>query len=140
MQMANIVKYIKSLWRSKQFRFLIIGVINTLFGLSIFPILYFLFTDYGVNYQTLLVVGWFLSTAFSFSTNKKIVFKSQINLLSEYTKYIGFHFLLLIINLFFLTALVNCLKLNPVGIQLAFGLAMAIISYFFHNYITFTKI
>jgi putative flippase GtrA len=60
----------KRVLSNKQARFLIVGGVNTVFGIAAYPVLYLALNPLGVNYLVTLVLAYLISIAFSFTTQK----------------------------------------------------------------------
>ena len=91
---------------NKQFiRFLIIGVVNTIFGYSI----YALFIFAGLHYTLAALLSTILGVLFNFKTTGVFVFKNKRNILIF--KFIGVYSFLYLINIAFLKVF-NMLQMN----------------------------
>lgn len=121
----------------KKLRFLIVGSINTMVGLSVYPILYVVFSPVGFGYIQVLLLAQIPCITFSFITNKYFVFRTKGNLTKEYAKFSIFHMTLLLINLIFLPTLVEVLRINPIVSQTLFVILVIVTSFIWHNSITF---
>ena len=124
-------------WQSKKIRFLVIGAINTGVGLSVYPLLYILLEPMGIGYLKVLIISQLICIVWSFVGNKYFVFKTQGNLHAEYTKFLVFHAIYLLLNLICLPALVEFLDINPIYAQTFFSVFIILTSYFWHNLVTF---
>jgi len=122
---------------NKKLRFLIAGVVNTLVGLSVYPILYFFLAPIGYGYIKVLLLAQIICITFSFISNKYFVFKTKGNLKKEYVKFFIFYGLYFLLNLLCLPFLVEVMKINPIISQTLFSVAIIASSYFWHNFITF---
>lgn len=123
----------------KRLRFLVIGGLNTLVGLSIYPVLYLSLHPVGLGYIQTLVLSQIFCITFSFVTNKFFVFQTKGNLKAEYLKFISFHGLYFLLNLAILPLLVQGLNMSPIIAQTLFSVALIVTSYFWHNLITFSR-
>lgn len=121
----------------KKFRYLIAGIINTVIGLAMYPLLYLILKPIGIGYIGVLVVAQLVCVTFSFISNKYFVFKTQGNLRNEYIKFFAFHGVYFAINLVALPIFVELLKLNPMIAQTIFSILIITSSYFWHNAVTF---
>ena len=121
----------------KKIRFLIAGVINTVVGLGMYPLLYMILNPKGVGYIGVLFLAQLVCITFSFVSNKFFVFKTQGNFRNEYVKFFSFHGIYFAINLAALPALVEIFKLNPMIAQTIFSIFIIVTSYFWHNAVTF---
>ncbi len=129
----------KSFLKSKKVRYLAVGGVNTLWGLAAYPLLYLLLTPLGFNYIVILVLAYIVGTAFSFTTQKYLVFKTRGNHIHEILKFLGLQGIILCINLLLLPLLVATTGLNPVVLQVTLGIFFAVASYIFHDRITFNS-
>jgi putative flippase GtrA len=122
---------------NKQRNFLIVGFLNTVFGLLAFPILFYFFNPHFPHYLYIL----FLSTAtcilFSFTTLKYFVFKTKGPIINEFVKFLIFQLIVFIVNLIALPLLVNYLINDPIISQTIFLIFVILSSYFWHNRVTF---
>jgi putative flippase GtrA len=124
---------------NKKLRFLIAGGVNTLVGLSIYPILYLILEPIGVGYIKILLLAQVISITFSFITSKYFVFKTKGNSRKEYIKFFIFYGFYGALNLLCLPFFVEVLKITPIISQALFSIAIIVTSYFWHNFITFKQ-
>ena len=87
-------------------RFLITGVLNSLFGLIMFPFFFYLLEEYKLHYLIILTISQFVCIIFAYLTNKFLVFKTKGNYIPEFLKFITFHLSHFGINLIALPILV----------------------------------
>ena len=79
---------------SKTFiRFLMVGIVNTLFGYSLFVVLIYV----GLHYTIAVFLGTVLGVLFNFKTTGKLVFKSQDNRLLW--KFFGVYTVVYVLNI-----------------------------------------
>jgi putative flippase GtrA len=120
-------------------RFLIVGGINTLFGWSAFPAIYFLTLAARWHYLIVLVITQVICITFSFLTAKFFVFRTRGNFVAEFAKFCTFHASYFALNIIILPILVEVVKINPVIGQFGFAVAVVLSSYFWHSKITFKQ-
>ena len=120
-------------------RFLFAGALNTAIGLAVFPILYFSTAPLKLHYLVILVISQILCVAFSYLTNKFLVFRTSGNYLNEFGKFLSFHLFYFLANLAALPALVELWGLDPVWAQTLFAVLVIITSYFWHSRFTFSS-
>ncbi len=120
-------------------RFLLAGALNTAIGLTTYPVLYFFTKPLKLHYLTILVLSQVLCVAFSFLTNKFLVFRTSGNYLRESGGFLTFHVLYFLVNLAALPALVEFAGMNPVLAQTLFAVLVIVTSYFWHSRITFSS-
>jgi putative flippase GtrA len=119
-------------------RFLLAGALNTLIGLAAYPTLYFVLTPLKLHYLVVLGITQIACVAFSYLTNKFLVFRTVGNYLRESAKFALFHLSYFLVNLLVLPVLVEIVGMTPVWGQTLFALAVVITSYFWHSNITFS--
>lgn len=121
-------------------RFVVVGGLNTLIGMSSFPLLYWLFgNSLGVNF--LLLVAWTLSTAFAFLSHKRVTFKSEGKMHHEGIKFLILSLATLGINLLVMNLALSLTHINPIIIQIFTSVVLAaimlILSYLGMNHLIF---
>lgn len=136
----NSLRVLELARQSKKIRFLIAGGVNTMVGLSVYPLLYLLLEPMGLSYLDVLIISQLICITFSFVSNKYFVFKTQGNLHAEYTKFFVFHAFYFLLNLICLPALVEVFEMNPIIAQTMFSVFIIVTSYFWHNLVTFKPI
>ena len=123
----------------KKKRYLIIGLINTIFGYFIGILNYILFYKLiGIFFLSLL--NNIVSITFSFLTYKYFVFKTKNKFfLSEYLKSYIVYGILFIVGTIFLWLTLEVLKLNIFIAQFITITLTVIFSYIGNNYFTFKE-
>lgn len=120
-------------------RFLLAGGLNTVVGLAMYPVLYFVLVRRGLNYMTILLISQSLCIVFAYITNKYFVFRTDGHYITEFIKFTTFHMGYLLLNLAALPAMVEWLHMNPVIAQTLFAILVIVSSYFWHSSITFSR-
>jgi len=123
----------------KKVRFLIAGGVNTMVGLSVYPILFILLKPIGFGYMEVLFLAQVICITFSFISNKYFVFKTKGNIKKEYVKFFMFYGFYLALNVICLPVMVEMIKITPIVAQTLFSIAIIVSSYFWHNFITFKQ-
>lgn len=123
----------------KPFRFVLAGGLNTVFGLSIYPIILLSLPYFKEHYLIALLIAQALSLCFAFVTYKFTVFRTKHGALREFGRFVPFYLISYAINFAVLPILVGVVGLDPVVAQVGFSLIMMVGSYFWHNNITFTS-
>lgn len=130
---------LKKLLAKKQIRFWLIGGLNFTWGMASYPLLYVLLTPIGFGYIQVLITSYVLNTIISYFTQKYLVFKTEGNHLREFAKFSGLQAMILGVNLVVLPVVVENTHFEPILVQTAFALTLFVVSYFFHNRITFYR-
>ena len=118
-------------------RFLIVGGINTLFGLSIYPLLLWASPTLRIHYMIGLAICQVVSLVFAFSTYKLAVFRTRGRLIPEFAAFSSFYLLNYAANWLALPLLVEVIGIKPVIAQTGFAAIVVVGSYFWHSRLTF---
>lgn len=118
--------------------FFAVGLGNTLIGLSLFPVVYWLCVDYRAHYVVMLVVCHVCAVLTSYMTNKRIVFRTSGNYSIEMGKFFLFHLTYLLVIIYAIPMLVDFSHLSPVIIQMSITVLSAVCSYFWYDRVVYT--
>jgi putative flippase GtrA len=118
-------------------RFLMVGGLNTVFGLGIFPLLMWVLRPFHLFYMIPLVMSYPLGIVFSYATNKFITFRTKKNYVAEFGKFSTFYIINFLVNLAVLPICVEWFHLPPIPSQFTFALLGVMLSYLWHSRITF---
>lgn len=121
----------------KIIRFLVVGGFNTLVGLSLFPLMYWLLSGYRAHYVVMLAVCHVFTVLNSYITNKMIVFCSSGNYSVEIGKFLLFHLSYLLAIMYVIPLLVDLSHLSPVIIQMSITGLSAACSFFWYDKVVF---
>ena len=119
--------------------FLMVGVFNTLVGVLLFPLLYWMF-ETSIPFNVLLAISYVLCTLSSFLLHKYITFKSQGSAVTEGIKFAvlsGFTYLL---NVIILQVALPLLPWHPVVVQTIIAVALQAGNYFGMNRLVFASL
>lgn len=130
---------LKKALKRQEFRFLVVGASNTLWGILSYPLYFWILSQFSLNYIVVLLVTYLINGTISFTTQKYLVFQTKGNHFKEFSKFFSLQLMILGINLVFLPVCVEVFSLNPVISQTIFVVGVIISSYFFHKYITFSQ-
>ena len=120
-------------------RYLLVGFLNTLFGLGIFPVLYIALQSNNLHYLHVLILSQLVGTTFAYLMTKYFVFKTKGKYINEFLRYSTFHFIYFLLNLAILPFLVEVIHLTPIIAQAFFSMTVIVSSYFWHSQITFVS-
>lgn len=120
------------------FRFYLVGMINTLIGLSSFPTLYY-FAHREISYMTIMTISQVFNVSFAFVGSKYLVFQTKGDVPGEMFRFAAYHALVYTLNLIVLPFLVEVWSLTPVVGQTGFCLIVVASSFFWHRHITFAR-
>lgn len=133
----KLKKKITIKYSNKSLLFILVGFINTIFGISIFPIIYYL--SESLHYNFLVTLSTILAVTFSYSTHKVYVYKTKKNFVNELKKYLPFQFLFYLINLVLMNIGVEILNFNVLYTQIGITTGIAIISFFIYEKVVFSS-
>jgi putative flippase GtrA len=122
--------------KSVNFRYLIIGFLNTIFSLLIFPLLYLLFkNELSLNY--ILGIAYICTFCFTFLAQKFLVYKLKFFLLREVYLFLILHLSIFTINIYFLPILLNIFENGIILTQLLFTLFILFLNFILSKYFIF---
>lgn len=121
----------------RSLRFLLVGGLNTAFGVALYPALLFVLTPLRGHYMVVLLIAQGVSLLFAFTTQRLLVFRSRGRILHELLKFSSFYLGIYAVNWVTLPMLVEIVRLKPWIAQLGFTAVTVFGSYFFHSRLTF---
>ena len=136
--MIRLYKLIEAIWFkiNQKIRFLLVGGFNTVFAYGVFAALCELAR---INYNSALILQYFITVNVSFFTMRYYVFQSHGNIGAEYLKswtvYIGMYFF----NAFALNFFVWILGLYPLVGQAAYLVISTVLTFLLHKYYSFRE-
>ena len=114
-------------------RFLLAGGLNTLVGLSAYPVLLWINPWFHKHYLVALAIVQVLCLLFAFATYKIGVFRTRGNIVQEFWKFSSYYALNYAANWVALPLLVEVGHVPPIIAQFGFALCVIIGSYFWHS-------
>ncbi|QNO28179.1 GtrA family protein [Sphingopyxis sp. OPL5] len=121
----------------KPLRFLMVGGVNTAFGLSFYPLLLWSVPLFAVHYMVALAIAQAVCLCFAFTTYKLAVFRTRGNVLREFGTFASFYLANYAANWLALPLLVEVGGVPPMIAQTGFTLIVIVGSWFWHNRVTF---
>lgn len=121
----------------KPLRFLMVGGVNTAFGLGFYPLLLWSVPLFAVHYMVALAIAQAVCLCFAFTTYKLAVFRTRGNVLREFGTFASFYLANYAANWLALPLLVEVGAVPPVIAQTGFTLVVIVGSWFWHNRVTF---
>lgn len=122
----------------RRLRFLAAGVINTAFAFIFYPALLWLVPWMHIHYLVALAIAQTTNIAFSFTTQKLLVFAdSNGNMAREFATFLSFNLGVIALNWVTLPAMVELAKINASVSQVIFTIVATIGSYVWHSSVTF---
>lgn len=113
------------------------GILNTIFGLAIYPILLLVFDILQHHFMAGLIIAQILSICFAFTIYKLTVFKTKSGAFREFLRFVPFYLFNYAINWAVLPVLVKIAFINPIIAQTGFSLVIIVSSFFWHSRVTF---
>ena len=127
-----------NLLRSQFFRYLIVGVWNTVFGIGLYWLAYGTLGK-SVHYMLLAVPVNILAITNAFVCYKLIVFRTRGNWIKEYVKCFIIYGGGALASMALLWLLVSCFRMNPAIANMVGSVIVVIGSYFGHKYFSFYR-
>jgi len=137
---TNSLRLFKKINNHKRARYLFAGVVNTMAGYLIFPIIFLMTRNKNIEYVWVLIVSSVICVNLAFLNNKYYVFKSKANISGEYVKFWVFHLINLVINIISLPVLIKYMDNSPIIAQTFYTTFAIVVGYIWHNKYTFKKI
>ena len=131
-----LVKFFFSL--NQKIRFVLVGGYNTVFGISLYALLYNLLHD-KINYIIISVINHILAVTNAFFCYRIFVFLSKNNIYKEYIKTHISYIVALIINIVGMYVFVSFFKLDPRIVNVMLSLIIACTSFFLHKHFSFKR-
>ena len=123
---------------SQQFRFLMVGGINTVVGLAIFVLLQSLFGS-SIGYMAALVISYAIAIVFSFTLQRRFVFKVRGNVFVDLARFTLINLTGLGLNALLLPFFVEIVSVPPVPAQMISMVIVLIFNYFGHSLFSFRR-
>jgi putative flippase GtrA len=124
---------------SEKLRFIIVGIFNTIFGLSLFPVLFFFFPEFSSNYLMLMIASHVVCVIVSFLTQKFFAFGAKGQARFEIITFLFFHVSHLFAGMVFVEYVFNAYGISPGVVQPTYTLIMVIFSYFWYSKVSFRR-
>lgn len=124
---------------SAPLRYLVVGVGNTVVGLSAFPIIYLLLGEFVDSITALLLITYLITGSVVYTTQRRLVFSSTARLFTSTVKFVALQSLAFVANSIGLHALVRDLGLHPIIGQLMIIPPIVILSYLGSRYWVFRE-
>jgi putative flippase GtrA len=118
-------------------RFAFVGAINTIVGLSAFPLFFLFLENSGVHYLSVLVLSQVCCVVFAFCMNKLFVFRSTDGGVAEFFRFSSFYAIHAAANFVLLPLLVEVFRAPPVVAQTGLAFGLIVTSFFWHRFISF---
>ena len=122
-----------TMWTSEFFRFLFVGVLNTIFGYGLYLILLFI----GFHFTMAALIGQILGVLFNYKTISLLVFRTHDN--SIFFRFISVYILTYFVAIFCLDQLIQ-LDLSPSIAGACVVPFMAVLTYLLMRYIVYYKV
>jgi Predicted membrane protein len=132
-----LLSYIKKIYfkYQQEFRFIIVGLINTVIGYGS----YYIFVKIGVYYLLSQIISYIIGTTNSYLWNKFFTFKSSKKSFAEILRFISVYAVSLSLNIGLLKILVDCFGVNEIIAGIPTLFVTTLVSYFGHKFFSFKK-
>ncbi|AZI35459.1 hypothetical protein NT2_09_00510 [Caenibius tardaugens NBRC 16725] len=123
--------------QERPLRFLVAGGINTVLGLSFYPVLLWAVPLMRAHYMVALGIAQVVCLCFAFTLHKFAVFRTRGHIVREFAHFASFYLFNYAVNWAALPLLVEGAAIPPAIAQTGFTLALIVGSYFWHSRVTF---
>jgi len=130
---------IKKIINSEKFKYIIVGIWNTIFSYAAFIALYYSMTKHDIHYTLVLVVSQIVGITNAYICYKVFVFKTKGNIVREYLKFYVVYGSTLAVNFILILILVELGGLNPVISQGLIAIVVVIMAYIGHVKFSFNN-
>ncbi|MBN1545865.1 MAG: GtrA family protein [Syntrophaceae bacterium] len=127
---------IKKLTDRQEFRFLIAGGVNTVFGYALFAGMVYLLSEH-IHYMIIALFCNVLSITFAFLTQRTYVFKAKGHVIGEYFRFYSVYAVSSFLSLLALPLLVEFFGMNIYVAPIVIMAAAAVFSFFGHKHFSF---
>nr|WP_320132884.1 GtrA family protein [uncultured Holophaga sp.] len=128
-----------ALWqRSEKLRFLVVGAWNTLFGYGVFALAYALLGRH-LHYLILAVLAHFIAVINAFAGHRHLTFRVAGHFWMDFLRFNLSYLGVLAFGLLALPALVEGLRLHPLGAQAGVIVLTTLGSYVLHKRLSFRR-
>lgn len=118
-------------------RFLMVGLMNTIFGYISYPVIYLSLDTLNLHYLFILVIAQSICISFSYISNKFLVFKTRGNIHKEVAHFSLFHVGHLGLNYVFLLLVVGYLEIHPILAQVSYATVVVCTSFIWYKHVVF---
>ncbi|WP_379157452.1 GtrA family protein [Paenibacillus sp. sgz5001063] len=119
---------------TQTFRFVIVGILNTIVGFGVYAIYLHIINN---NYLQALIASHIIGVAHSYFWNNKWTFQQKSYNTRSAIKFISVYAVTFFVNLFLLTLLVDTIGMNKLIAQAIALFLTTLISFFGHKYWSF---
>jgi putative flippase GtrA len=125
---------------SLKIKYVTVGGIKTLIGLSAFPFLFWILDSVGIHYLCILIISQIICVTTAFVLYKLLVFKTDGDYLKEFVKFASFYLVYFLSGIALLPFLVEVAGIHPILSQFLISIGIIISSFFWHSKITFANV
>jgi putative flippase GtrA len=128
----------KLLFEDVRSKFVLIGILNTVFGFAIFTLLYMILKE-KMSYMAILLMAQIVAVMFSHSTQRVLVWKSGNEYFPELAKFASSYLVITAVNLLLLGIAVDFLDFPVLTSQYAIGALLVVAMFLIQKKWIFVK-
>lgn len=132
------LEMLRDLLSRREVLFLLVGGTNTVLGLAVFALLYWLWGD-TLHYLGALVLAYAVGIAVGFTLQRRFVFRVRGNVLLDLVRYTGVQAVALALNSAVLPVLVEAAGLPVLPAQVVSLVVVVVATYFAHLLFSFRR-
>lgn len=143
----NFSNFYKKCFSNTKFKFILVGIWNTIFGYLVFVAFETLFSLFlsprYLAYMSAMILGQFIAVINAYIFHKFITFKSSVKgkaIIAEFFRFFMTYLATFLISLFLLPIFVEILKISPKIAGAYITVLVACTSYLGHSKFTFRKV
>jgi putative flippase GtrA len=122
--------------RSRQARFVVVGIWNTVFAYAVWAALQVVLGD-RLHYLAILVLAWPIAVLNAYLCQRRFVFRSTGSILTELPRFSAVYVITLAASLALLPVLLQILPFSIYVVQAGFTVIVVILSYLAHRSFSF---
>ena len=130
-----MIERIKRLRNRQEFRFIIVGILNTIVGYGVYALLVFV----GLNYLIANTISTIIGVIHSYIWNRLYTFKSNNKVKTEVPRFIGVYLLSYIIGMITLYIFKDILNISSYIAGFINLFITTLVSFFGHKYFSFRR-
>jgi len=137
MQSIALARRVSSLFPKRSLsRFLSVGFLNTIVGVSVFPALFWIWGP-GAHVNAILAISYVVCTLFAFASHRVVTFRSQGRVRVEGTRFLFVSGATYLLNVGLLNASLPLVPSHPIALQIGIALTLQIFNFFILSRIVF---
>jgi putative flippase GtrA len=136
-QADKFPSFLRTIVTDKKFKYLLVGVWNTVFAYLAFIVLYAIASRFNIHYMIVLTMSQVVGLTNAYICYKLIVFKTRGNVVREYLRFYLVYGFTFGVNIALIWFMVEIMHMHPVLSQGIIMVIVVVLAYLGHNSISF---